>query len=166
MTGVQHPNIVGLRTFKMAQTKSGNDHLWLVLNYCDKGTITVLPPPPHHTHTPPPTPHPTHRPFSTLKADSTMHRVCAFIQTYCNKGTLTPTPTPSLPPFSSTPRADTYPVLSLTNRNTGRLSFHLPLPWRPDRGLKRKGRKTRSASRRAEHNEEGTNWGGGWEGHT
>jgi len=44
MQGVQHPNVVGLKTFKMAQTAAGNTHLWLVLDYCDQGTFS--PPPP------------------------------------------------------------------------------------------------------------------------
>jgi hypothetical protein len=46
LQGLQHTGIVQLLDHKIARTTKGDEHLWLILEHCNKGTHSVTPPPP------------------------------------------------------------------------------------------------------------------------
>ena len=41
LEGLSHPCVVGYRTWKMASTTAGQQRLWIVMDFCNRGTLAV-----------------------------------------------------------------------------------------------------------------------------
>ena len=43
LEGLSHSSVVGQRTWKMATTAAGQQRLWIVMDFCNRGTLAVRP---------------------------------------------------------------------------------------------------------------------------